>query len=262
MKNQILLGLDRGVWKYSLQEICENAIKISLDGLEIQPEHPEIFKTFPEVGSLRKLLLDFNIKVISVHSPIKDINISSYNPRIREVSLSELKNTIKFASELSDNILYIVVHGGQNSFKSASDFEKEFLSKALKLTIEGLKDLSKDCEEYGIKLSVENMTFSPWRLTSRIRFLEQIFEEVPMLKFTFDFHHGTYGSERYSLRILENFKPRLISVHIGQLFEIQKIQNNIEHLNPFIIIEPHHLNGDGNLFSQLKDMIGEIRTLD
>jgi sugar phosphate isomerase/epimerase len=262
MKNQILLGLDRGVWNYTLQEICENAIKISLDGLEIQPEHPEIFKTFPEVGNLRKLLLDFNIKTISVHSPIKDLNISSYNPRIREISISELKNTIKFASALSDDILYLVVHGGQNSFKSASDFEKGFLSKALDLTIEGLKELLKDCEEYGIKLSIENMTFSPWRLTSRIRFLEQIFEEVPTLKFTFDFHHGSYGSERYSLRILERFKDRLISVHIGQLFEIRTIQNNIKNINPYIIIEPHHLNGDHNLFSQLDRIIGEIRALD
>jgi sugar phosphate isomerase/epimerase len=155
-----------------------------------------------------------------------------------------------------------VVHGGQNSFKSSSDFEKEFLSKALDFTIEGLQELSNECEEYGIKLSIENMTFSPWRLTSRIRFLEKIFEEVPTLKFTFDFHHGTYGSERYSLRILESFKDRLISVHIGQLFEIKKIKNNIKDLNPFIIIEPHHLNGDGNLFSQLGTIVGAIRALD
>lgn len=262
MKNQILLGLDRGTWNYTLQEICEKAIEIPLDGLEIQPEHPEIFKIFPDIGNLRKLLSDFNIKTISVHSPIKDLNISSYNPRIREISLSELKNAIKFASALSDELLYLVVHGGQNSFKSSSDFEKEFLFTALDFTIEGLQELSNECEEYGIKLSIENMTFSPWRLTSRIRFLEKIFEEVPTLKFTFDFHHGTFGSERYSLRILENFKDRLISVHIGQLFEIQKIKNSIKDLNPFIIIEPHHLNGDGNLFSQLGTIVGAIRALD
>jgi len=260
VKNQILLGLDRGVWNHSLQEICENALEIPLNGLEIQPEHPEIFKIFPDVGHLRTLLSDFNITTISVHSPIKDINISSYNPRIREISLLELKNTIKFAAALSDRILYIVVHGGQNSFKSASEFEREFLSKALELTIDGLKELLKECEEYGIKLSIENMTFSPWRLTSRIMFLEQIFEEVPPLNFTFDFHHGSYGSERYSLRILEHFKARLISVHIGQLFEIQKIYSNIKQ-DSYIIIEPHHLNGDLDLFSQVKSMVDEVRTL-
>jgi sugar phosphate isomerase/epimerase len=163
---------------------------------------------------------------------------------------------------LDNNILYLLVHGGQNSFKSSSDFEKEFLSKALNLTIEGLKEIMNDCEEYGIQLTIENMTFSPWRLTSRIMFLEQIFKEIPNLKFTFDFHHGTYGSERYSLRILEKFKERLISVHIGQVFEIQKIQSNIKNLNPYIIIEPHHLNGDHNLFPQLKTMICEIRAFD
>ena len=262
MKNPILLGLDRGVWKHSLQTICTKANEIQLDGLEIQPEHPEIFKTFPEVRNLKTLLKDHGIKRISVHAPIKDINTSSYNPRIREASLVELKNTIQFASQLSDEITYIVVHGGQNSFKSASDFEKDYLTKALDLTIEGLKDLTKICEEYGITLSIENMTFSPWRLTSRIMFLEQIFKEVPTLRFTFDFHHGTYGSERYSLRILEKFKTRLISVHIGQLFELVKVQNYIKDLNPLVIIEPHHFADEGNIFSQLKTMIKEIRALD
>lgn len=262
MKNPIFLGLDRGVWKYSLQRICENARNILLDGLEIQPEHPEIFQTFPEVKNLKALLKDYEIKKISVHAPIKDINTSSYNPRIRETSLAELKNTIKFAAQLSDEIAYIVVHGGQNSFKSASDFEKEYLTKALDFTIGGLKDLTKNCEEYGILLSIENMTFSPWRLTSRIMFLEQIFKEIPTLKFTFDFHHGTYGSERYSLRVLEKFKNRLISVHIGQFFELAKVQNYIKNLNPFVIIEPHHFANEQDIFSQIRNMIKEIRALE
>jgi len=262
LKNQILLGLDRGIWKYSLQTICANAKEIQLDGLEIQPEHPEIFRTFPEIENLKTLLKDYEIKRISVHSPIKDINISSYNPRIREASLVELKDTIKFASKLSDDIAYIVVHGGQNSFKSASEFEKEYLFKALNFTIEGLKGLTENCEECGILLSIENMTFSPWRLTSRIMFLEQIFKEIPTLKFTFDFHHGTYGSERYSLRILDKFKTRLISVHIGQLFELVKMQGYIKNLNPFIIIEPHHFTNELDIFPQLKTMINAIRALD
>jgi sugar phosphate isomerase/epimerase len=261
VKNPIFLGLDRGVWKYSLQTICAKAKEIQLDGLEIQPEHPEIFKMFPEIKNLKTLLKDYEIKRISVHAPIKDINTSSYNPRIREASLVELKNTIQFASQLSDDIMYIVVHGGQNSFKSASDFEKDYLTKALDFTIEGLKKLQENCEEYGILLSIENMTFSPWRLTSRIMFLEQIFKEIPTLRFTFDFHHGTYGSERYSLRILEKFKPRLISVHIGQLFELIKLQDYIKNLNPFVVIEPHHFANEADIFSQLKVMINEIRSL-
>ncbi|MFX1299113.1 MAG: sugar phosphate isomerase/epimerase family protein [Promethearchaeota archaeon] len=144
MKKNILLGLDRGVWKYSFEEICKLSAGIQLDGLEIQPEHPEIFKGFPKPGNLKKLLSDYSLKCNSVHAPIKDINVSSYNPRIRETSLFELKKTIKFAAELSDDLLYVVIHGGQNSFRSPSNFEKAFLPKAINFTVEALKELVKN----------------------------------------------------------------------------------------------------------------------
>jgi len=261
VEKQILIGLDRGVWYYNLHEICEKCIELKLNGLEIQVEHPEIFKNFPTIGNLQKLLKDFDIKLVSIHAPIKDINISSYNPRIRKISVKELKETIKFAAKLSDNILYIVVHGGQNSFRSPSKFEKSYLPKAIQFTITALKELQKECEEYNIPLSIENMTYSPWRLSSKIKYLDQIFKELPQLKFTFDYAHGLYGSQWYSYRILKKYKKRLISVHIGQFFEIRNIYNHIKEINPYIIIEPHHLHGELNVFEQLKIIIPKIRAL-
>ena len=258
---KILLGLDRGVWYYNIQEICKKCNDLEFNGIEVQIEHPEIFQTFPEIGNLRKTLENFNIKHISIHGPIKDINISSYNPRIRRTSIKELKETIKFASKLSDNILYLVIHGGQNSFRSPSQFEKSYLPKAMEYTIDTLKELMKDCEEFGIQLSIENMTYSPWRLSSKLKFLDQIFMELPTLKFTFDYAHGLHGSERYSFRILKNYINRLISVHIGNLFEVKKIYNHIKSLNPFLIIEPHHLTGEQNIFERLKAIIPKIRAL-
>ncbi|NVM29126.1 MAG: sugar phosphate isomerase/epimerase [Candidatus Helarchaeota archaeon] len=261
MKKRILLGLDRGVWKFNLENICQKCVELQLDGLEIQPEHPEIFKNFPDNGGLKKVLTDYDLKYNSIHAPIKDINISSYNPRIREISLSELKRTIKFAEGLSDDVLYVVIHGGQNSFRSASTFEKAFLPKAINFTIEACKELMKDCEEYGLKLSIENMTYSPWRLSSKIKYLDQIFEQVPELKFTFDFHHGVFGSERYTFRILKKYLDRLISVHIGNLFEIKKINTLIKRPNPHIIIEPHHLRRSRGIFEQLQILVKQIQGL-
>ncbi len=257
----MLLGLDRGVWDFSIEEICKKCVDFKLDGLEIQPEHPEIFKNFPEHGGLKKLLADYDLKNNSIHAPIKDINISSYNPRIREISLYELKKTIKFAADLSEYGSFIVLHGGQNSFRSSSDFEKTFLPKAINFTIGALKELMKDCEEYGINLSIENMTYSPWRLSSKIKYLDQIFAEVPNLRFTFDYYHGLIGSKRYTFRILKKYINRLISVHIGNFFEIREIINLIKDLNPFIIVEPHHLRKKRSIFEQLQIIINQIRGL-
>ncbi len=261
MKKRILVGLDRGVWNYSIEKICKICSDLDLDGLEIQPEHPKIFKDFPETGNLKKILIDYGFELNSIHAPMKDINISSYNPRIRETSLLELKKTIKFAAEFSDNLLYVVMHGGQNSFRSSSNFEKEFLPKAVNFTVQAFKELVKDCMETNLTLSVENMTFSPWRLSSKIRFLDQIFEHVPRLKFTFDFHHGVYGSERYAFRVLKKYRDRLISVHIGNFYELRKIFSQIKRINPPIVIEPHHLRRGRDIFEQLKLVTQKIRSL-
>ena len=105
------------------------------------------------------------------------------------------------------------------------------------------------------------MTFSPWRLSSKIRYLNQIFEQVPQLKFTFDFHHGMYNSEKYAFRVLDKYKDRLVSVHIGNYYEIRKIFNQIRHINPPIIIEPHHLRRGRNIFEQLEIVTQKIRML-
>ena len=261
MKNPILLGLDRGVWNDSIQKVCEECEDLKFDGLEIQPEHPEIFKTFPDAKQLRNILSSYDLKIISVHAPIKDINISSYNPNIRKISLIEMQKTIKFATQLSDDIAYVVVHAGQNSFRSPSKFEKSYLPIAMNHTIDTLKNLMQESDQSNIKLSIENMTFSPWRLSSKIKYLDQIFHEIPELSFTFDYAHGLYGSEKYSIRILKRYESRLISVHVGNFFEIRNVFPHIKHLNPFIIIEPHHLHKESDLFNQLQIIIRQIRAL-
>jgi sugar phosphate isomerase/epimerase len=261
LEKRIFLSLDRGVWDYDLQEICKKSIELKLNGLEIQVEHPEIFKNFPELGEAKKILADFNLKTISIHGPIKDINISSYNPRIRKISLMELKDTVMFASKLSDNISYIVVHAGQNSFRTPSKYEKSYLPKAIEFTINALKELINVCEEHGITLSLENMSYSPWRLSSQIRYLDQIFAGLPSLKFTFDYAHGEYYTDRYSLRILKTYRNRLISVHIGDYKELEMIFNQIKNLNPYIIIEPHHLSITNNVFERIQQIVPKIRAL-
>ncbi|MHA1360172.1 MAG: sugar phosphate isomerase/epimerase family protein [Candidatus Helarchaeota archaeon] len=260
MKNRILMGLDRGVWSYSIEQICKKCSELELDGLEVQPEHPEIFKDFPDVGKLKKTLEDYGFKLNSIHAPMKDINISSYNPRIRETSLLELKKTIKFAAAFSGSLLYVVMHGGQNSFRSSSNFEKTFLPKALGFTIQALKELIKDCEENQLTLSIENSSWSPWRISSHSKYLSKIFNDVPNLKFTFDYAHSYYFSNNYSIRMLNRFIEHLISIHIGRFFEYERIYRFIKKINPTIVIEPHHLKRRGiTIFENLNFLINEIR---
>ncbi|MHA1252633.1 MAG: sugar phosphate isomerase/epimerase family protein [Candidatus Helarchaeota archaeon] len=213
--DRILLGLDRATWGFSIEEICENLCKIGLDGIELKPEHPELFKNFPNASkNLLDILSSYDFK-ISIHGPFKDLNISSYNPWIRKISLDIFIKTIDFALNF-DKIEYIVFHGGQNSFRSNSRFELKFRKIALDHTIEAFKILLQKSKDAGLLMAIENMTHSDYRMTSKIKYLNLIFAEPELkdLKFIYDYEHGLNYSERYSLRILKNFKDRLIGVHI------------------------------------------------
>jgi len=259
-RHKILLGLDRATWGYSIKTICEELNNNNLDGLEIQPEHPELFEKFPKIKkNILDLIQSYNFK-ISIHAPIKDINISSYNPWIREKSIEILLSTIDFASEF-DKIEYCLFHGGQNSFRSNSKFELKQRKVALKRTIDVFKMLIKKCEDIGITMGIENMTHSDFRMTSKIGYLQQIFSDPDLqnLKFIFDYEHGINYSARYSLRILRNFKDRLIAVHIGNDFE--KFKDIIPNSNLFIIIEPHHFYDDDKVFENVVKVKNNLKKL-
>jgi len=239
---KLLLGIDRSLYHLKFEKVCELADKLGSDGLEIQPEHPDIFKLYPDdaISNLNNILSRFNFK-LSFHTPIKDLNISSYNPIIRRTSLNELKKSIKFAKKI--NAEHVVTHAGKNSFKTRSFFSKKYEKMALGLTINALKSINRLCKDLRINLSVENMTWSDWRLSSKIKYLEIVFEEIKELKLTIDIDHAIERSKRYVDKFIEVFEDRIISGHISNvkknILHIKKL-SNLPSLE-YIVLEPHGL---------------------
>lgn len=86
---------------------------------------------------------------IRVHAPLNDINIASINPRIREVSIEEVKKTIQMASMIDAEV--VTVHPGLYSPLSHS------LDSVLKISKESLKEVKKTAEEFSVTLAVENL---------------------------------------------------------------------------------------------------------
>ncbi|MFX1451931.1 MAG: TIM barrel protein, partial [Promethearchaeota archaeon] len=237
---KLLLGIDRSLYQIKFEKICELANDLGFDGIELQPEHPDILKIYPlkAISYINDILSNYNFE-ISFHTPIKDLNISSYNPKIRNFSINEIKNSIEFANNI--NAKYIVTHGGKNSFKTPSSFSKKSGKIALNDTIDALITFYDICTDNGLTLSVENMSFSDWRMTSKIKYLERIFQEIPELKLTLDIDHAILRSKKYVNRFIETFKKKILSSHIGL------IKNNISYIKKlitssnlkFFVIEPH-----------------------
>lgn len=260
MTNEILIGLDRATWGYSISELCEYVDKnrdLGLTGLEIRPEHPELFSEFPDINkNILKTIKDYDF-TITIHAPFKDLNIASYNPVIRRASRKFLAKTMDFANHF-DEIRYLLFHGGQNSFRSNSKFELKNRKVAMKYTIDTFISFLEKCKEFGFEMAIENMTRSDFRMTSKIIYLKKIFSHPKLqdLYFVFDYSHGLSLSKRYSLRILKKFSDKVISVHIGKDYhEFSKYLQG----NPIKVIEPHNFYLEDRIFDDIKDLLIELK---
>ncbi len=241
---KLLLGIDRSLYHVKFGEICRLVDELGFDGIEIQPEHPEIFERYPNrvVPYINDILAKHDF-VISFHTPIKDLNIASYNPRIREYSKKEVIESINFANNI--NAKYIVTHGGKNSFKTLSTFSKRYETLALNYTIFALKDFCKICNDHGMMLSFENMSWSDWRMTAKIEYIKKIFDDLQStnLKLTLDIDHMELRSKRHVDKIIEIFGDKIISSHIGN---VEKSSSHVKKLLKLsnlelLVLEPHSL---------------------
>lgn len=240
---KLLLGLDRSTFQIPFEKLCEIVDNLRLDGIEIQIEHPDIFKIYPAkaITYINEILSNYKFE-LSCHTPIKDLNISSYNPAIRNTSINEIKRSIEFANKI--NAKYIVTHGGKNSFKKNSSFSIKNQREALNYTIDALKAFNDLCKNHGIAFSVENMTYSNYRMSSKIKYLKKIFNEIQDLKLTLDIDHAVNRIRGNVDKFIYFFSDRLISSHISSIFQ------NVFYIKQFLalpnlkllVLEPHSLN--------------------
>ncbi|MCQ2056105.1 MAG: sugar phosphate isomerase/epimerase [archaeon] len=172
-------------------------------------------------SKLPALATSFNLKY-SLHAPISDINIASFNERIREDSVLEILSTIESAIQL--NIDKITIHPGILSISVPCMREKS-IAQAKK----SLRSIDRISQQYGATVAVENMSSFPF-------FLGQTSEEIidlldgTNLAFCLDIGHANTTNQTESL--ITDLKDRLVNIHIHD--------NNGEK-------DEHLTLGDGNI---------------
>jgi len=263
--SKYLIGMDHDSWNIAFPLYCKRVSDEipDADGLELNFEHPDLFKLFPSydiVSYINETISSYNFNSISIHSLTRDINISSYNPRIREISFKELTRAIELFSKLdSAQLLYFLVHGGQNSFRAPSQFSKNNLHFSLSVHIDNLIKLKKICDDYGIILTIENLIYSSWRLSSKIEYLESLFAEIPDLKFTFDIDHASFVSYSYARKMLQKFIDKVNVVHVGIINYFHKFKNLLSSIKPHFVFEPHSIKNKIHLFQNLNKNVKTVK---
>ncbi len=163
----------------------------------------EVINEYPYNSIKRDVIDSYDVK-ISIHSPLSDINIASYNEAMRRSSVSQIKNSIDLASSMELGI--VVVHPGHIPILG-----KKFEDNIMKNNIESLGECSKYADDSGVMLCVENMPNIEGLLCKDLNQLDRIVEELKTY-ITLDVGHA----HNMKIPVSEMLRsPRIKHIHLS-----------------------------------------------
>ncbi|WP_258084031.1 sugar phosphate isomerase/epimerase family protein [Thermococcus thermotolerans] len=181
----------------------ERAKSLGFGFIEVVSEWPH-YLTEETVNSFREVADSYGMRV-TVHAPFSDINIASFNDRIRDASLEIIRETVRLAAEL--DAVSVTVHPGHCSPVSMKNRRKY-----LEMHRESLRTIAKWSAEYGIKVGVENMPYFPILDAQTCERLWELVEGIE-IGVTFDVGHLNTTTGKFK-RFLNVLGERMIHVHL------------------------------------------------
>ncbi|MHA1791396.1 MAG: sugar phosphate isomerase/epimerase family protein [Promethearchaeota archaeon] len=167
-------------------------------------------------GGIVKKIIDMKneleIETVS-HLASVDINPVAYNPKMREISLVELKKSLEFADAIGSR--NVVLHGGFNSFGSTfSDYDSELLSNLIGALLTHVEKNNLD-----IKLCIENdaATLNMTRPLESILELEEILNKFKNIYLTLDMAHVLKSSRVKKIANVQH--PWLHAENVGDFIK-------------------------------------------
>ena len=182
----------------------------------------------------------------SIHAPIGDINIASFNERVRETSVKEMFRAMEHANRMG--IETITIHPGLYSMVI-----REAKDRSVKYSKESLKKIDRGAAEYGVVVAVENM---PSFVVMMGQTPEELLELIDGTDLMICFDIGHANTMGMIDECISAFSGRIANIHIHD-----NIGDKDEHMTI----------GDGNIdfdrvLSKLKGYKGnyiiESRTME
>ena len=102
---------------------------------------------------LEELLQSFGLR-LTIHAPFSDLNIASFNEKIREASLRAIYDTLERAAELG--AMTVTMHPGH-----CSPVSRRYQAEYIRIHRKSLESIAEAAEELGVKVGVENMPRFP-----------------------------------------------------------------------------------------------------
>ena len=195
--------------EYTTPEIFRFVSRAGLDGIEYWIETPHFWlRDLPvqEVTAAKEQHPE--IRTLTVHAPILDLNPCSINPDVAEVSLEYTVRSVEMAGQLGARIL--TVHPGRRTAKRPPG-EADFARFARYISV--LRDAA---TRDSLKVSMENMEPIVNSLLCTPERMRELLDDEPWLYFTLDVAHALSKDDTEPRRYIELCGDRLANVHISR----------------------------------------------
>jgi len=204
------LGVSSMVFhEYTTPEIFSSVSRAGLDAIEYWIETPHFWlRDLPVHEVVTEHKNHPEIKTLTVHAPILDLNPCSINPDVAEVSLEYAARSIEMAGQMGARV--ITLHPGRRTAKRPPG-EADFARFARYIAV-----VRETAQKDSIKVSMENMEPIVNSLLCTPERMRKLLDDDPWLYFTLDVAHALSKDDEEPLRYIELCGDRLANVHISR----------------------------------------------
>jgi sugar phosphate isomerase/epimerase len=217
MKSMIRISrVGISTWVYfwrPLTEVLRDIAEAGYSNVEIWADKTHLDPRISlDLSAVKDLLNSLHLKVRSLHAPFSGLDIASLDEEERKNSLELIKKSMESCSEIEGQI--VIIHPCSNEISS----DDQSYLRAKNKTAESLCTLATLAEKLGIKLAVENLSYTgKRRVGSDISELTKLVSKMnnSHLGLCLDTGHAFVGKENVDLSkdVFECGK-NLIALHI------------------------------------------------
>ena len=181
----------------------ERVEELGFDYIEWVSEWPR-FLSDETARRIGELLNSFELE-LTIHAPFSDVNIASFNERIRRASLEVIFETLERAVEMG--AIAVTMHPGH-----CSPVSRKYQAEYIRIHRRSLEKIAKVAEELGIRVGVENMPRFPILDAQTPERLYELIKGID-IGVTFDVAHLNTTTKDFE-GFLRFFKDRIVLLHL------------------------------------------------
>lgn len=214
------------LWDYTIENIIEILVEAGIENVEFWAETPDFWRRRHENGAVKNLrdALSALPEHCTVHAPILDLNPSSYNEHVCEVTIKETLWAIDLARKL--DALVLTVHPGSRTVHrppTPEDWDRFYHYLAITTGY---------AVDAGITMALENLTPRVQSMCHVYPQMVKVLEMYPTLMMTLDIPHALQVDGDNAIKFIEQLGERIVNVHVGD------VQNGTPHFPGHIVKNP------------------------